>query len=260
MNDALEYAPIYDGTVLNTGEQAPESFFIFVKADNFLAQRNLEFGMYTSSAINGCMADETARQPWVTGRADFLPRGGWPAISPFAATSGEGTSRLGVQLERFRQANFRFLPSRLSAVFAFGDMASCLRAAFTHGWDLTTVREFQLQPLPINRVARVNMEMITHARYMEAAGTSIADDRICLHYWSGSGNFEYSRSATEGRVIHEARAQFGSTLLTECSNQSRKPAINPSLSAHRSFAHRQGRRRGRDRHTQPDAPLARQPG
>jgi hypothetical protein len=83
------------------------------------------------------------------------------------------------------------LPSRLSAIYAFGDYESCKQVSVKYpGWSLAEVERFRLLPHLSNRVVRVNMEIVSLARvaYRSASWTAAQIEGFWRSYWSGGGS------------------------------------------------------------------------
>src|SRR5690606_6559492 len=64
-----------------------------------------------------------------------------------------------------RKAFYKNNPSRLSSCYAFADYDSCKKVNQLYGWNLNNVRKFKLLDHNANKVAKVNMEIISLARY-----------------------------------------------------------------------------------------------
>ncbi|MBB3012021.1 hypothetical protein [Cupriavidus alkaliphilus] len=185
---------------MNTDEDTPDSFFIFVKKDNFVAMNNYNVGIFESSAISGLRYSQEAIELYVQGRANFLPGAGWPAVSPYAA-SGHWNSPLETALEIHRLNNFPFMPSRLSAVYAFGDRENSAKAAAKYGWDMSTLKEFKLHPFALTRIARLNMEHISFARSIRPE-TLPGKEALMNAYWQGVGEMQYELHYDTGERAH----------------------------------------------------------
>lgn len=93
--------------------------------------------------------------------------------------------------EQTRRRHFPQKPSRLSAIYAFGDEQTCVEVNRKHEWPLETVRKFTLvNPEGNARATKVNMEVVSLMRfaYPLAAWSAAKLDNIWAHYWSGNGN------------------------------------------------------------------------
>lgn len=82
-----------------------------------------------------------------------------------------------------RSGYFPLLPSRLSAIYAFGDMATCHAVAAKHGRKLGEVERFRPVPHEANRLVRVNMEVVQLMRVAYRRGVWTADQLDAI--WRG---------------------------------------------------------------------------
>lgn len=72
-------------------------------------------------------------------------------------------------LELYRYANECRYPSRMSAIYAFGDYGTCIEVNKKYNWDLKTVKKFKLLKNNeltdrLTRVTKHNMEIISYMR------------------------------------------------------------------------------------------------
>jgi hypothetical protein len=108
--------------------------------------------------------------------------------NPFASTA-TSDYQLELDAEVIRCQFFQFAPSRLSAVYAFGDYDSCVQVHERYRWPLEQVQRFRLQPHEHARVWRVNMEIVSLARASYLGNGFVPlEDAIALwrSYWSGT--------------------------------------------------------------------------
>src|SRR5690606_17004585 len=86
-----------------------------------------------------------------------------------------------------RKQYYPLYPSRLSALYAFGDYETCELVAKKYGWDIRTVKKFELLPSPLNRVIKANMEIISLERYSVRISGQTEEDvhQMCELYWKG---------------------------------------------------------------------------
>ncbi len=120
----------------------------------------------------------------------FLPgRNDLKVLSPFCL-SAINDYRVEYDAERTRQMFFPFLPSRLSAIYAFGNYESCIEVSKRYGWNLATVRRFHLVPNAMARVHKCNMEIVSLARqaYLTSQFNEDSVTSLWRDYWSGKGN------------------------------------------------------------------------
>ena len=216
--------------LLNTQEDIPEEFFVFVSKNNLLTQRNLTktncicssaFLEYITqvdipfannylkgiiTAYSGNYKREFPKK-YLEGSIDYLPfkineQSDLGMISMF---NNSITNEYNVEynIEIFRKLNFPLYPSRMSSCYAFGDYQSCLDVSKKYGWDISTVRKFKLIPHVSNRVVKVNMEIISLERY---ANLNSARDVQTLNtmynsYWTGFGDCKMELPTIHGRQV-----------------------------------------------------------
>src|SRR6185503_2891522 len=121
-----------------------DTFYVFVNFLRGIAGHNLKFTrQFTSAAWSACLMDDGFREKYIAGTATYAP---WLAatpdchiISPFTAAALESMApyRVEYEAERIRLMHFPRLPSRLSATYAFGDIATCETVAKKYAWDLS---------------------------------------------------------------------------------------------------------------------------
>jgi hypothetical protein len=183
--------------LINSTDNTPEEFYVFVNLSNFMTKNNYENSKtFNSAAFGELSMGGDFLEKYIKGAINYLPFTPNPdrslhSVSPFH-NSITADYRTEYNVEIARQYNYPFYPSRLSATYAFGDYDSCLEVNKKYGWDLSTVKRFQLRPHPLNRVAKVNMEIISLERY--ASRVSMLDQNtynyIWTHYWTGQGNMQ----------------------------------------------------------------------
>ncbi len=140
--------------------------------------------------------------------------------------------------------NFPHYPSRLSAIFAFGDFETCKKVSLKHKWDLSSVKRFKLLPNNLNKVAKVNMEIVSLDRYATkvSMSDSVTISQIWHSYWTGLGNIQLELPTVDGRkifnsdVIWEVYASIPLRKVSACisplsmraSDNSHSPVISTS--------------------------------
>lgn len=167
-----------------------DRFFVFVNESLPTVAQNIQFTRRITSGAAGGWTDPAFIEKYLNNEIDWLPFVQNPTGSPWLSFfSGGLVAAYAVELdaEVCRRQYFPDLPSRLSAVYAFGDYASCERAATLYGWPLGTVRELRLLDHPLTRLAKVNMEIVSLARYAYAVSMLDPSERQALwrSYWSG---------------------------------------------------------------------------
>jgi hypothetical protein len=194
--------------VLNVDEQMPMYFYVFVDGLSPMQKHNfrLRKGIVSGAFLNlGIDNDFIAK--YQSGDADYLP------FIPNFKTDIHSPSSYSMQTtlnysleynaELFRKQNndTKIYPSRLSCVYAFGDMETCIAVSKEHGWNINSVKKFKLEPNPLdlNRVVKVNMEIVSLMRSVGWNATfSQSDiDHIWQHYWKGRGDLRLEVPAAD---------------------------------------------------------------
>ena len=130
--------------------------------------RNLRFTKsITSAGFAAAGSDPGFLEAYVHGTANYVP-----FVPNTARTTGfvslftvHAASQYEVEYdaEYLRYREFSTLPSRLSAVYAFGREDS-RKAHELYRWDLSTLRRFRLVRHPLTRVHRANMQIVSLMR------------------------------------------------------------------------------------------------
>ena len=149
---------------------------------------------------------------YVEGRADFLPFVPNPSVStgfmsPFVVGTINGY-RVEYDAELARRAYFKGAPSRLTGIYAFESMDGCraVNARYGPSWPLDTVQRFKTEN--VLRATRVNMEIVSLARY--AYGRAMLDAQSIEHlwraYWSGEDDYTMDLPTVDakGREVRSA--------------------------------------------------------
>lgn len=86
-----------------------------------------------------------------------------------------------------RKKNFSKLPSRLSCIFVFKDTESINNAIYRYGWNRNELKIFKLLPSPINRVAKLNMSIVSFLLSMyDKYPVSYSEvEGLWRAYWNG---------------------------------------------------------------------------
>jgi hypothetical protein len=183
--------------------EVPQEFFIFVDRTSMATRHNYDLTGGFTSRCAGLLASPTDVQKLDAGQIDLLPfkqnPDQYPFLSPFVVKL---TTELWIEYEaeRLRKAEHPESPSRLSAIYAFGDETTCVEVASRHGWDLASVRRFVLASGTPYRAARVNMEVVSLMRTVFRLGSWQVEDsnHIWSHYWQGKDNLQVSTPEIEG--------------------------------------------------------------
>ena len=197
--------------LLNIKKKIPDEFYVFVNLNNMMTKHNLEFTKTFTSAIFGQLSVTPDLLPkFLTNSINYLPfipndESDFKVISMFN-NSITSDYRIEYNCELFRKRFYPHFPSRLSCIYAFGDFKDCEIVSKKYGWNLSTVMKFKLIDNPLNRVVKVNMEIISLGRY--ANNVSIIDkdsqNDIWESYWNGSGNIKMELPTLNGRKEFES--------------------------------------------------------
>ena len=182
--------------LMNVDLECPDEFFIFCDRYNPMTVHNLTFTKtFTSAAFTNCSFNREFLKEYLAGSVNYLPflpaKSDCDVLSPYCLTA-MNDYRIEYDAEICRKKYYPKYPSRLSSVFAFGDYEICKIVTNKYRWDLTTVKKFNLIENPLTRVIKVNMEIVTLARYAYRISHSEEDelDNLWRHYWSGGGNIQ----------------------------------------------------------------------
>jgi hypothetical protein len=189
--------------LLNSESDVPNEFYIFVNHYNPQPIHNLNFSKsFISAAWTNCSMDDGFLQKYISGTATYLPfsptQQDCKVISPYCITA-MNDYRVEFDAEVCRYSFYPLYPSRLSAIFAFSDFASCLKISKKWGWDIQTVKKFKLIEDHLTRVIKVNMEIVSLARYAYRISYLDAEglNKLWRHYWSGGGRMEMELPTAE---------------------------------------------------------------
>ena len=120
-----------------------EIFLVFADTSNVTCWHNLRFTKsITSSGFIAAASDPGFRDAYIRGTANYAPfvpntsrsSGFVSLFTIHAASQYEGE----YDAEYLRYHEFPTLPSRLSAVYAFGREEDCRRAHELYGWNLSS--------------------------------------------------------------------------------------------------------------------------
>lgn len=202
-------------TLLNTNEEIPEVFFVFVNFNHFITKYSLDMTKGFTSGALGQISISNSLQKYMDGDIDylpFIPNSNCDLMSPSMFNLNITSEyRIEYNCELYRRFNHKKFPSRLSATYAFGDFESCLKTSQKYGWDINTVRKFKLEPTPLNRVVKVNMEIISTMRHAEHVSMIDQNNQniIWNAYWTGCGDVQMELPTANGRRI------FNSDIIWE---------------------------------------------
>lgn len=203
----------YTNMTLNTREDLPEEFYVFVNLLNPITKHNFEITKGFSSAVLGeVLAQPILLKKYLNGTLNYLPfvpnsNIDSHSISMYTmSATGDYRAEYNCELYRSSHDNTKLYPSRLSCIYAFGDYESCKVVAEKYGgWDLDSVQKFRLVDISLTRVAKVNMEVISLIRSEGFTSFSPQEqEKIWGHYWSGRSNLklEVSKNSDTTEVCH----------------------------------------------------------
>lgn len=219
-------------------EILPEKFYVFVNLNNNLTRRNFEstncicssaflqfindydksiLEKYLKNIIMGFSTSplhgitENFPEKYINGDIDYLPfsfnhNNNLNFVS-FFHKNIVSDYVIEYTAEITRKAYFPKFPSRLSCCYAFGDYETCIKVSQIYGWDLSTVREFELIPNEYNRVAKVNMEIVSLARTADKISSldEQTQQQIWHSYWKGIGAIQMELPTfNDGRKIFKS--------------------------------------------------------
>jgi len=195
--------------LLNINEEIPEYFYIFLDFNDSFGfmhwnNFNLSKKIYSGAIINSELNLEF-KNNYLIGKQKYLPY--IPSEeAPLSRTSFSlnivNNYTLEYNLELYRYSNVCKYPSRLSAVYAFGNYETCIQVSKKYNWDLNTVKKFKLvnseEIRNLCRVTKNNMEIISYMRGLDCRFFSREDqNRIYEHYWEGKGNLRLVKNNKE---------------------------------------------------------------
>jgi hypothetical protein len=177
--------------LINSSENSPEIFYIFVNQFNLMTEHNYKLTKtFCSGAVTSCSISKEFAIKFISGKANYLPYEpcGCDNVSPSPyLLSAINDYRIEYDAEVFRENNYSLYPSRLSALYAFGDLESCNIVSEKYHWDINSVKKFKLKDWPLTRIAKVNMEHVLLLRHAYRIAKMQDIDHLWDKYWSGFG-------------------------------------------------------------------------
>lgn len=171
----------------------PEVFYLFTNRNRFgRAEPSAASGSYVSAAFAACEVDERFAAKYRNGTANYLPylpqESDLPSVPTHILSTDTGF-RAEYDAENVRREYYPFAPSRVSALYAFGDEETCKRAHDYYAWDIKRVVTARLRLGKDVRIWRVNMEIISILREAYATTQAVGHyDDAWRSYWTGEGN------------------------------------------------------------------------
>jgi len=189
--------PPFPTKLVNIDEDLPTTFFVFANMLNVITWHNLSFTKgFSSSALGEAIVSQQLLNKYLKGTLDYLQfvpnqKRDLKNISVFEMNS-TSNYRIEYNCELYRRVHdqTKLCPSRMSCIYAFGDYDSCKAVSEKYGWDIGSVKQFKLVPLPGTRVAKVNMEVISLFRTLEPVASWTEEEQVQIweHYWSAKDN------------------------------------------------------------------------
>jgi hypothetical protein len=150
----------------------------------------------------------------MNGTMDYLPFIPNPNMTrkPMSMFQNNVTSeyRTEYNCEIFRKHYFPLFPSRLSAIYAFGDYESCKKATQMYHcsydyWNLDNIKRFKLEKNSFNRIVKANMELVSWERTANRISSldHNTEEQIWLAYWNGESNSSFQLPTIHGRKNFE---------------------------------------------------------
>lgn len=183
--------------LINLNETVPEKFYIFTNMKNPITFHNVSITKtLTSGSIGEIMASEELTQKYLGGAIDYIPFVPNQSIDIHAVSVYQFLSTSGYRIEyncelyRKNHKSTKLYPSRFSCIYAFGDYESCKMVSKKYNWPIESVKQYQLRRLPLTRVAKVNMEVISLLRGVDIISSLSQEEqeKIWKHYWSGEAD------------------------------------------------------------------------
>lgn len=191
--------------LINTTGEVPKEFYVFVNTKDAIVKNNIEITkcMLSAAFSQLSLGNESFIRNYLTGNLDYLnyhTEGRFVSMY-FAQPKTKQEWQLEHDCELYRKQNFPLYPSRLSACYAFGDYETCLHVSRKYGWDINTVKKFRLEETFFNRVAKVNMEIISLGRscYLsDVIRNSQTQNNLWKSYWTGEESITMNPPNPEG--------------------------------------------------------------
>lgn len=174
-------------------EDAPSEVYIFVNQLHPMVRWNFNInGRFQSGGCSSATSPQ-GLQHYVEGKLNFcpfVPRDlGNVSPSPYCL-SAISDYWIEYDADYWRERVNRLFPSRLSAVFAFGDLESCRLVCTKYGWPIDQVHKFKIGDwrigdLSLTRIVKVNMEIVSLLRMAFSRSCLQDTESVWRHYWSG---------------------------------------------------------------------------
>lgn len=193
----------------NSDDPIPDVFYIFTNISSPITKHNLQVTKgFTSGSIGEILAREDLRTKYFDGTLNYyqyIPNED-PDVRGMSMYAMNATTeyRIEYNCEGHRRTcdDTKLFPSRLSALYAFGDYESCVEVSTKYGWLLESVKKYKLLSLPLTRVVKVNMEVVSLMRTAERQVSWGHEEQVKIwhHYWMGGGNLDLEMSVDGGNI------------------------------------------------------------
>ena len=223
--------------LLSLNEEAPREYYIFMNPGNDFLGKILKhnFGLNHIMSSSGFQYFTIHPQEYINGEVQYLPfikndaKNMNPIPSPFVLRAIQNYS-LEYNLEIFRSTYYPKFPSRLGAIYAFGDLATCVQVAQKHGWPLQEIKKFKIydakpEYIQFMRIVKCNMNIVSYLRGMlwEPLGVDF-QNQMFDNYWHCKDAVIFDKETnrtTEVGIIGEYLID-GILELTELSDDDKK--------------------------------------
>ncbi|GAA6186004.1 hypothetical protein [Aliiglaciecola sp. NS0011-25] len=172
-----------------------DQFFVFLNLNNPIARTNYETrgNKIISAGVLNALTEQSYLQKYINGTLDYIPFEintqcdvAQPSLFQLSAID---LYKIEYNAEVYRKQFLPHMPSRFSCIYAFKDYQDCIKVSKKYGWDLATVKHFKLEPNPLNKVHKVNMEVISLLRgqsYLSCLSPE-EENKVWEHYWNSRG-------------------------------------------------------------------------
>lgn len=181
-------------------EPLPEPLYVYVDGSNPIVHHNVFTMKRLFSPAVLCWEDPEQARRYQANEIDWLPFVPNERVGPDDCANGVSFFALGLtaqyrveyNAELARRHAYPQSPSRLSAIYAFGDEQSYMRANALYGWPLGSLHRFRLIPHPLTRWTRVNMEIVSLSRRTSTTSyrDPVTEHQVWDAYWSGAGSID----------------------------------------------------------------------
>ncbi len=189
-------------------------FYVFVDKYRPITVLNLEnTKCFASAAYSNCSLDKNFLKKYLEGNVDYLPfiphKKELKIISPYCL-SAINEYWVEYDAELCRKRYYPKYPSRLYAIFAFGDYETCEKVRRIYDWNLSTVKKFRLEIDNFTRVIKVNMEIVSLMRtaYKHGFFDNKTKNDIWKNYWDGTGDIDLELPVGSERKIRSSGVIF----------------------------------------------------